>query len=243
MAVIKKGKIGGKIGDYVYRTLDGQDIIQTYTRHPKQSEHSKQACKKFTSASKTASKIYQQTKTFSLDFARVQTYREIVSLLRASLYSDVKNNHKRDDGWALVRRTDPLALNKEAYLEDYLPQPLEVSFSETACTVGIPGFQVRGNRKAPKSANYVEFFLSAFHTHLDMTYELSKYESGRLSIMEGFQEQNVTLPLEWKENIDRNGIVYVCFGLSFFAQANSRTQINESRYNPSAMLGMWYKNA
>ena len=242
MAVIKNGKISGKIGRYVYRTLNGQNIIQTYSKNPNLSENSRQAWSKFTRAAKTGSKIYQQTKTFALDFARPQTYREIVSLLRASIYSDIDDEAEIQTDWALVPKTNPIAINKDAFLEDYLPRYPDASFSETAFKVSIPGYMVRINRKPPKGANYVEFFLSVFHTHPDMTYELSKYESGRLSIVEGFQEQNLTLPLEWMENIDKNGIVYVCFGLSFFAQADSRAQINESRYNPSAMLGMWYKN-
>jgi len=242
MAIIKDGKIKGKIGNYIYRVVDGQEIVQAYAAKPKQSANTKLASAQFIRAAKTGSKVYRQAKSFALDFARPKVYRDIVSNLRGSAYAEIGDKTDLQSDWAIVPNSNPMPINKDALLEDYFKINPEVIFSETAFTVHIPKLMDITKGRQPKGSNYLELFVSIYHTHRDMTYELSRHQSERIPIVEGFEEQNVTLPLEWMENIDKNGIVYVCFGLSFFEQANSRTQINESRYNPSAILGMWHKN-
>jgi len=255
MAVIKNGKIRGKIGKYVYRIVDGQEIVQAHPKSYEQTESTKKAAAKFGNSSKTGSKIYQQTKSFASDFTKVKFYREIVSLLRGSVYFQNKELLKKLEGtkpdltgnpeaikWNLVQGAHPLSINKEVSLDDFLDGYPIVNFSEDQCIVQVPAFQyINGADKHPKEANYIELFASAYHTHTEMTYSLCDYTSGRLPIFEGVSEQSLTLPMEWMDNIQKEGIVYVCFGLAFYANADSRNRLNSGRFNPSAILGMWFK--
>jgi|GEM_PF-935582 len=256
MAVIKNGKIKGKIGKHVYRVIDGKEFVQASPTSGEQTEGTKRASAKFANSAKTGSQIYRQVKSFASDFTNHKFYRELVSLLRGSVYLQYKEPQKEQsegteaetvnttesDDWLLIQKVNPLVINKETLLDAFLDKHPSTHFSENRCTVFLPSFNFDSKTdKHPKGANCIELFVSVYHTHPEMTYSLAEYTSGRLPIFEAFAEQSLILPLEWMDNIQKDGIVYVCFGLTFYANASSRNHLNSEKFNPSAILGMWYK--
>jgi len=264
MAVIKNGKTRGRIGKFVYRVVDGVEIVQPYTRNVQQTENTKRASAKFAKSSKMGSEVYQQIKTFASDFTNVKTYREIVSLFRGSIFlhdeqsklEEINSTEQiiADDkpgsdagtldnsDWTFIEESDFLTINKEAALSDFLKDAPLARFSETECTIQIPEFKPNNQAgKHPKGSNYVEFFASVYHTHSDGTYPLCNFSSGRLVVTDVFPAQSVILPLEWQDNVEVKGVVIICFGVSFYAEKDSRMHVNNSRFNPSVILGLWYK--
>ena len=125
MAVIKNGKIKGKIGKHVYRVIDGEEFVQAFPKSGEQTEGTKRASAKFANAAKTGSKIYRQVKSFASDFTNHKFYRELVSLLRGSVYLQYKEPQKaqtegtefetvniiENDDWALIQKVNPLPIN------------------------------------------------------------------------------------------------------------------------------------
>src|SRR5690606_38507623 len=264
MAIIRNGKTQGRIKNLVYRVVDGVEIVQPYTRNIQQTEKTKRASVKFAKSSKMGSEVYKQLKEFASNFTTVKTFREIVSLLRGSIYlhdeqsklelleksklnfeekkSEITVDTFENPGWSLIENTDLLPINKEAILSDFLNEKPIATFSELECKIQIPEFQYNTQGgKHPTDANYVEFFASVYHSNSNGTYSLCDFGSGRLAIGAGFPAQSVILPFEWFENIEREGVVSICFGMSFYAQEDSRMHINSSRFNPSVVLGLWYK--
>lgn len=264
MAIIKNGKTQGRIKHLVYRVVDGKEIVQPYTPNIQQTENTKRASVKFAKSSKMGSDIYKQLKEFASNFTTVKTYREIVSLLRGSIYlhdeqsklealeksklavaggnSGLIAETLEQPAWELIENTEFMPINKEAALTDFLKEAPVATFTESHCRLQIPDFQQDNfNTKYPKGTNYVEFFASVYHTHSDGTYPLGNFSSGRLAIGSGFPAQCAILPLEWFENVEPKGVVYICFGMSFYAEENSRMQINNSKFTPSVVLGLWYK--
>lgn len=267
MAIIKNGQTRGRIGKFVYRIIDGKEVVHAYNPTIKQTENTKKASAKFANSSKMGSRVYKQVKIFASDFTTAKNYREIVSLLRGSIFLHDKqskneelNKDKQDSPelkeetietsadadttseWNSIQDTDFLPINKDAILGDFLEGIPVANFSEDESTVQIPAFDFsKKGIKTPKEANYFEIFVSVYHSHSIMSYSLCDFNSGRVPIVSGLSEQDLTLPSDWMNPNEKEGIVYICFGLSFYASEDSRLPLTSSKLNPSAILGMWYK--
>jgi len=66
MAVIKKGKIHGKIGKYVYRVVNGKEIVQSYPQQIRIAGNTVVENKRFAESSRMNARLYRLIKDFAL---------------------------------------------------------------------------------------------------------------------------------------------------------------------------------
>jgi len=244
MAIIKNGKIRGKIGKYVYRIVEDKEIIQSFPEKFELSENSKIESQRFGKSIKLAASIYQSVKDFALNCVKVEFYRELVRICRGLQtlgFLDLEEDEK--PCWKFVPGTSALDINKVVLLNAIMGAYPTASFKESQCTVKIPGFNketVKG--KLPKEAGFIEFTASVLHNHSSLgSYFVHNYSSGLLSVHDIIPEQEISLPVEWSRDDLNEGIVLICFGLRFYANLSSRRDLNNMNFNPTAILGMWHK--
>jgi len=244
MAIIKNGKIRGKVGNAIYRVVGDKEIVQSAPKKYELTENSKIESNRFGKASKLASKIYRSVKDFALNCVKETFYRELVTLFRGLQSFDFYNLDGGENiPWTLIPKTEALAINKVVEVDAILGSYPTATFDNDRCTIQIPEFdmnKVKG--KLPTGTGFIEFTASVLHHYSEIgVYSTCNYSSELLSIYDVIPEQEITLPVEWASDDLDEGLVVVCFGLRFYANLNSRRDLNTMTYNPSAILGIWYK--
>jgi len=245
MAIIKKGKIHGKIGNYVYRVLNGQEIIQSYPRSIKPRGGTLLENESFGKVSQQSSRIYQLVKDFALNGINEQLYHDMVKFFKKNFYSKtgVANNSNFDD-WEEVSGFDRLVINSRVQIEDILINIPQVSLSGNILNVQLYEFKrSHVSRKTIKDASYIAFGFRLIYYDFSsgMAEVVSDFDSERFIISKGFEDQKYEIPLVINGILIENGLLVFVFGLRLFASLQSFGYLNNKEFNPCIILGVWYK--
>jgi hypothetical protein len=245
MAIIKNGKIHGKLGNYVYRVVNGKEIIQSYPRFTKQRGGSILENESFGKISQQSSKIYRLVKDFALNGINTQLYNEMVRFFKRNFSSDHEIIHDPlFDNWRDIPSFDRLVINSNIQPGSILLKNPIVTINEESCFVQFPKFELyRGLRKKLNSASHIAFGFRLIHYDFSsgMAQIVFELESERFSISKGFEEQYFTIPLSVNNVPIEKGLLIFAYGLRFFASSQSFGYINTKEFNPSVVSGIWYK--
>lgn len=245
MAIIKNGKIHGRIGKYVYRVMNGQEIIQSYPKSVKQRGGTLLESKNFGIISQQSSRIYRLIKDFALNGISGQLYTDMVRFFKKNFSSENEiTNDSRYDNWNEVTGFDRLVINSNIQPGSILSDYPHVIIHDDTCQIQFPGFDVsKKPRRIIKAASHIAYGFTLIHYDFKscMAQKISDFESERFSISKGFEAQNFEIPLKINETPIEKGILLFAFGLRFFASSQSFGYLNSKEFNPSAISGMWYK--
>jgi len=245
MAIIKNGKIHGKIGNYVYRVLNGQEIIQAYPTSVKPRGGTLLENESFGKVSQQSSRIYRLVKDFALNGITGQLYADMVRFFKRNFSSENEIiNDPRFDSWREVPGFERLVINSNLQPSSILSNNPTVTINEDACIVQFPGFDPsRGSRNTIRTASYIAYGFTLIHYDFssEMAQIVSDFESERFRISKGFEEQYFEIPLAVNNIPIENGLLLFAFGLRFFASSQSFGYMNTKEFNPNAILGVWYK--
>src|SRR5690554_3531124 len=141
MAIIKNGKIHGRIGNYVYRVVNGQEIIQSYPRTVKPRGGTVLESKKFGKAAYQSARIFGFLKDFALNNQDGSFYCSMVSFFKKSFYSkhEIADNPVFDD-WETVPGFESMVVNSKTQVSDILLEKPQVSITGESCTLDISEF-------------------------------------------------------------------------------------------------------
>src|SRR5690606_186017 len=245
MAIIKNGKIHGRIGNYVYRVMNGQEIIQSYPKSVKQRGGTLLESKNFGIISQQSSRIYRLVKDFALNGINGQLYTDMVKFFKKNFSSENEiTNDSRYDNWNEVTGFDRLVINSNIQPGSILSDYPHVIIHDDICQIQFPGFDVsKKPRRIIKAASHIAYGFTLIHYDFKscMAQKISDFESERFSISKGFEAQSFDIPLNINEIPIEKGILLFAFGLRFFASSQSFGYLNSKEFNPSAISGIWYK--
>ncbi len=251
MAIIKNGKIHGKVGNFVYRVVDGQEIIQAYPRKTKPKGGTLVENKSFKKAAKLSSGIYQLVKDFALNEITGHLYNEMMKFFKTNFFSKrAITDDPKFDQWNKVNGFERLAINSNVKVDDILIRNPKLDINGNICSISFPKFdsfprlsRFGGSRNIIKDASYISFGFTLIHYDFSsgLTEVVSNFESERFILPEGFDEQHIEIPLVVNEIPIEKGLLVFAFGLRFFTSQQSFGYLNTKRFNPSTILGVWYK--
>lgn len=245
MAIIKNGKIHGKVGNYVYRVVNGQEIIQSYPGSIKPTGGTIIENESFGKIAQLSSKIYRLVKDFALNGITGMLYTDMIKFFKRNLSSENEIiNDPRFDTWKEIPGFDHLVINSNIQPGSILLKNPVVSINDDICTVQFPKFDINQRpRKTIRTASYIAYGFVLIHYDFSsgMAQKIANFESERFSISEGFEEQSFEIHLEANNVPIENGILLFAFGLRFFASEQSFGYMNKKEFNPNAISGIWYK--
>jgi len=244
MAIIKNGKIHGKVGNYVYRVLNGQEIIQAYPTSVKPRGGTLLENESFGRIAQQSSRIYRLVKDFALNGISGQLYAEMVRFFKRNFASENEIiNDSRFDSWREVPGSDRLVINSNIQPGSILSANPTVTINEDICKVQFSHFDFSRGRKTIRTASYIAYGFTLIHYDFSsgMAQTVSDFESQRFSISKGFEEQYFEIQLKVNNIPIEKGLLLFAFGLRFFASSQSFGYMNTKEFNPNAILGIWYK--
>lgn len=254
MAIITKGKIRGKIGRVIYRVVGNKEVIQSFPRRPRKRSPESEQNTRFRASTAAASHFYRQIKGFASNAVEAGLYNSMTRYFMLHyaenpLGVDLKKNGNEDSNWLEMRGDDRPAVTKNGHLGDFLfsTPAMEVSLGEYSVTIpGFPAYKERQGYPHPYFHDSEAVELDFMLLHYDPLHEnlqiIDYWNSGRLLRSNEMQAQVLRNALI-SENGDaiESGILLGCFGIRFFINENSGIYLNNDKYNPVEILGVWTK--
>ena len=245
MAIIKNGKIHGRIGNYVYRVVNGMEIIQSYPRRTKQAGKATLGNKRFGLSSKMSSKIYSIAKEFALHSIDGTFYGELMAFIKSNFYSDQSIVEEEDyRTWKGVPFDRFWSINKGPTIQQILKYPPQTHMIEGIIRVQFPRIEWRNSsNKYIQRANYFSYSVILIHYDFEtgQARNVFEFNSERRLKNKEYEQEDYEIRLEDLNYPIENGLLMICYGLRFFEMKDSYGYINSKKFNPCGVLGVWYK--
>lgn len=246
MAIYVDGRLTGKVGNLVYRTVNGKSVVQAYPRPPKGGYKLTERNREFGVATRAASRLYRQLKDFALNL----TMRELYSSLNGLFMREYKHLQPAGDtvDWSLVPGSLDLRVGKRGWLEDLMDDEVVMRLEDGVCRVSVPPMKLRGRRfsKYRIWKETVEVELAFTLLHYDFETEsatvVERWISGRYSKVDWPGEVVLNYDLrDGKGEPIEDGLLLGCVGLRLFASETSDAYLNTQDFNPFSVVGIWAK--
>jgi len=246
MAVIKKGKIHGKIGKYIYRVINGKEIIQSFPHQRKVSENTKATNRIFADISKMNGKIYRLIKDFALTKVDSKFYYELMAFVKANFYdSDAIGINAYSADWQAIPGSQKIRVNHYLKVEEVLSGVPAMDIRDGLCIVHVPQYEFKRKRNYfMQEADYLEYSISLVHYDFDLKLAtaMHDYNSGRFPKTDDFPGRILEIPLTLSGRKIERGLIIACVAIRFFASKASYGYLNTKECNPVCMIGAVYKN-
>lgn len=243
MAIIKNGKIHGKVGNYIYRVMNGVEIIQSYPRKIKISENTKAENARFSLCSVLSSRVYRVVKDFALNVVDNRLYSRLTSIFRINLFSadSVMESGEYTD-WKLIPSTENIKIHTKQSDVDIFPS---VSVVDGRVFISVKEFGIPPSAlRCLPNAEYMELTFSLIHYDFDseLAQPVYQYSWNREVIGSMVSSKELEVDLSGLEIPGMNGLLLPCFGIRFYAYRESSSYLNSGAFNPFSVLGIWYKS-
>lgn len=265
MAIISKGKLRGKVGNVIYRVVDGKTVVQSYPRPPKDGYPLTEQNARFAAATKMGSRLYKQLKDFGCHVVEARLfgnltrflmthYEEMVPVGTASAGESDFGSAALPSGWRLIQGDRRLVMGRKALMTDFLTDVPKMRVSDGGFSLQIPGFPAYRDRldrlqdahgavhPMVHRAAEVELLFMLLHYDLEMgvVQIVDRWSSGRLPRGEAYDSRTLQRDLLGSDgDLLDSGVLLGCFGVRLFASSLSTTHMNNEKYNPAEILGVW----
>lgn len=242
MAKVKNGKLHGTVGKTVNRVFRGQEIVQSYPRTLPPRGQTPIENSLFGECAKMNGAIYRLIKDFALKGLDYDFSWETMALLKRNFFQ--RKTPSVGPDWISVGAAENLAINKKVSIEEVLNEVPLIDFNGEKVSVLIPAHKEIEKHELMKNTVSMEYSISLIHynIHLKMAEVAHVLNSGRNYLTEGLPEKIYEFSLVDDERSIRDGLVILCFGLRFFESSISYGYMNSLKFNPTAILGMWWKD-
>ena len=249
MAVLKNGKLVGRVGNLVYRNVKGRTVVQSRPRPPKGGFKLTSRNSDFRVASKAASALYRELKDFALNLTTRQLYNSIVRLLMEN--REVIQPEGADNEWSLVPDGHLLPVERRPNLLSLLDGNLVAELADGTYRIQIPALE-RQHQQITSFVHPVWKDTAGF----ERTYILIHYD---------FETMSTSIVDQWTSRRDQKtakgksvliergladfkdfpistGLLLLSVGLKLYASSSSSTYLNRPEYNPFVVAGIWRKH-
>lgn len=246
MAVLKNGKLVGRVGSLVYREVNGRTIVQSRPRPPKGGFKLTSRNSNFAIASKAASALYQELKDFALNLPTRELYTAMISLLMENPTALSSENGKGD--WSLVSGSHSLPIEKRPNLSALLKDELVSEIADGKCRLMIPSVKWQDKKGVAhrlwRDVSEFELTYTVLHYDFETTSAsvVEQWTSDRLPKAKVSEPLDLDCELiDWEGEPLSGGLIVVAAGVKLYASASSSAYLNRQDLNPFAISGMWKK--
>lgn len=247
MAVLKNGKLVGRVGNLVYREMNGRIIVQSRPRPRKGGFKLTSRNSNFAMAAKAASGLYRELKDFALNQTTRDLYNSIIRLLMDN--PRVMEPAKKETNWSFIPESHLLPVEKKSNLETLLAGELVSEITNGKCRIEIPSVTVqnaRGSRhQVWKDTSEYEITCTLLHYDFKMVspWVVKRWTSERI------RKTDVSEPIvfdydlkDFKDFAISDGLLLMSVGLKLYASASSDSYLNHLGFNPFMVAGVWSKH-
>ena len=247
MAVLKNGKLIGKVGNVVYREVNGKLIVQSRPRPRKGGFKLTSRNSNFAAASKAASRLYAQMKDFALNQTTRDLYSSLVRLFMERPEALQADN--KDEDWSLIPDSHLLPVEKRSNWHLLMEDELVSEIADGKCYLEIPAL---ATNKKPGPAHRAwkearEFEVTNALIYYDVESEsatvVERWLSGRFPKSAGSDPIVFEYELkDFKEFPISSGLLLLSAGIKFYASSSSDSYLNCEEFNPFVIAGIWKKH-
>src|SRR5690606_25648856 len=243
MAVLKNGKLIGKVGNLVYREVNGKLIVQSRPRPRKGGFKLTSRNSNFAAASKVAARLYAQMKDFALNQTTRDLYSSLVRLFMES--PEVLQAEKKDEDWSLVPDSHLLPVEKRSNWHLLMGDELVAEVADGNCYIEIPAL-VKNKKSGPahrawKDATDLEVSYALIHydTEFESATVVERWSSGRFSKSTGSDPILFDYDLkDFEEYPISRGLLLLSAGIKLYASSSSDSYLNCRDFNPFVIAGI-----
>lgn len=234
MAIIdRKGKIRGKIGNYIHRELNGKQVLQSTPRPMKPKGGTIEMNKHFRGAAQLSGLIYHDLKDFAWDRSYSYLHGRLTGLMRHLFLPDYE---ERDDG-------QYLALDKDDSLRHLFPILPTALKTGHRLQINIPKIKMAKRNTRLANAEYVSYEVTLMGFADDEKDEGNPHivqllKTERFKIANGFDTKHIDTDLS-KVLTFESGLLLTMIRAELFQFKNSAAFLNSKEINPVSILGVW----
>lgn len=247
MAVLKNGRLVGRVGNLVYRDVKGRTIVQSRPRRSKRGFQLTSRNSNFSVASMAASALYRELKDFALNLSTRELYNSIVSLLMGN--PEVLQPEGPDNDWSLVPDSHLLPVEKKRSLPGLQNGAVGLDFADGTYRVQIPPLNTS---QIADSIHHVWKNVQEYERTFTLLYY--DFETTSASVVGRWTSRRTKKGAKSKavlierELIDGDGftisrgLLVLAVGLRLYAAPSSSSYLNRPDYNPFVVTGIWKKH-
>lgn len=234
MAIIdKKGKIRGKIGNYIHRDVNGKQVVQSTPGSIKPKGGTIEMNKHFRNAAELSGMVYQDLKNYAWDRSYSYLHGRLTGLMR----------HLFLPGYEETENGQYLALDKDNSLRHLFPLLPTAAKTGTHLRINIPKINKAKRNKKLANADYAsyEFTLMGFASDEKgegNPHTLQVVKTERFKIANGFDKKHIDIDLS-KTITFNSGLLLALIRAELFQFQSSAAFLNSKEVNPVSMLGAW----
>ncbi|MFB5945207.1 hypothetical protein [Albibacterium profundi] len=234
MAIIdKKGKIRGKIGNYIHREVNGKQVLQSTPGSIKPKGGTIEMNKHFRSAAELSGMVYRDLKNYAWDRSYSYLHGRLTGLLRhLSLpdYEEMEGGH-----YMALDRNDSLR-----HLFPILPTAVKTG---NRLRINIPKVNTTKRNKKLANADYAAYEVTLMGFATDEKDEsnphiLQVVNTDRFKIANGFDKKHIDIDLSEALTFN-SGLLLALIRAELFQFKNSAAFLNSKEINPVSILGTW----
>lgn len=249
MAIINsKGEIRGKVGNVVYKVVNGKTVIASLPRRKKGGFKPEARHERFKLATKMSSRVYRELKQFFLNLPPSDLSNKLTSLFIHSHEELFPNDPAA--GWTKIPHEEYVRFPKRVHPYHILFGTPSMEIEGEQAIVNIPSFTYLGwpkkrHYRMPYDVESLEnaVILIRYDFDTESTQVIFKWESERNGYRRG--EDNRTHLhsdiIDIGGNAIENGLLIAAFNMRAFASDTSTAYLNSKKFNPLSILGVWVK--
>jgi|GEM_PF-2021711 len=244
MAVEIKGKLRGRIGNVVYRVVNGKQFAQSLPSRKRKKRKATMHNRHFAKASTFGSCVYGPIKRFGLNAVDYSFYHKLVSIGKKQIFNEhALLEHEKYHDWNLIPDTDYLEINPKSDVNRYFGVLPNLIVDNNEIVVQVEAIKFGNYKKlALKDANNFQICISLVHYTFDEVYAGTYlYKSDVFTTFKGSDGIEFRIDLDTLEPPVKNMLIIVCYGLFFSPTNEIPHYLNTKDFNPIGVLGMYYK--
>lgn len=247
MAIIKNGKLSGRVGNLVYKTVNGKTVVASYPRRKRRNFEETEQNDKFRIGVRISSRVYRELKDFYLNLVTPNLYNQLTSFF-VTKQSGILPEEPIEE-WTSIADSRDIQITKTIRPAHILSSNPRMGF-DGQWRIQIPSFHLNyfssNSYRMPRGITALQNALAIIHYDLELesAQVIYRWESERYLV--GKYDQDSTVHLEPElVDLDGNpiegGLLLAAFSIRAFAGSNSFAYMNNKDFNPGVIMGAWAK--
>lgn len=249
MAIINsKGEIRGKVGNVVYKVVNGKMVISSLPRRKKGKFKPEARHERFKFATRMSSRVYRELKDFFLNLPPGDLSTKLTSLF-IHAYDDLSSSDLAA-GWRQIEHEKYVWFPKRVHPAAILYGKPRMEIEGEQALVKIPSLTYMGSLKSrhyrvPRNLASLENAVTLVHYDFDTesAQVIYTWESDRHPYRGGEDNRMDLKPdlVDVEGNPIENGLLIAAYNMRTFATDTSSAYLNSKDFNPLSVLGVWVK--
>lgn len=246
MAIIKKGLLSGRVGNVVYKVVNGRSVVSSYPRRKKGEFEPKEQHGRFALATKISSRIYKQLKDFNLNLVSSDLYNNLVKFF-INEHAKLSVSEPRSD-WEQIGVSEDLPTTKGALPRHIFRGTPLMKFEDGHFVVYIPRFEsghfLSNGYRMPRGIVALQSAITIIHYNFESesAQVVYNWQSDRYTIGGEYPLLELIPDVDGKGELFEGGLLLAALNIRTYGGTDSVAYINHKGFNPSMVMGVWTKS-